>query len=75
MSNLIGVKEAAKLLGVSTKTIRRWELEIITVFSARLYGSRSHKNKALVKQLPEVLKDDAKLVPWHTATHMADKIE
>ena len=67
MSNLIGVKEAAKLLGVSTKTIRRWELEIITVFSARLYGSRSHKNKALVKQLREVLKD--------TATHMADKIE
>ena len=25
MSNLIGVKEAAELLGVSTKTIRRWE--------------------------------------------------
>lgn len=24
-------------------------LEIITVFSARLYGSRSHKNKKLVK--------------------------
>ena len=29
-------------------------LEIITVFSARLYGSRSHKNKALVKELREV---------------------
>ena len=27
MSNLIGVKEAAELLGVSTKTIRRWEEE------------------------------------------------
>jgi putative resolvase len=26
-------------------------LEIITVFSARLYGSRSHKNKAILKQL------------------------
>jgi excisionase family DNA binding protein len=26
-------------------------LEIITVFSARLYGSRSHKNKKLVEQL------------------------
>ena len=34
-------------------------LEIITVFSARLYGSRSHKNKALVKELREVLKDTA----------------
>ncbi len=29
-------------------------LEIITVFSARLYGSRSHKNKQVVKQLQEV---------------------
>ena len=28
-------------------------LEIITVFSARLYGSRSHKNKKLVKALKE----------------------
>lgn len=26
-------------------------LEIITVFSARLYGSRSHKNKKLIKNL------------------------
>jgi predicted site-specific integrase-resolvase len=32
-------------------------LEIITVFSARLYGSRSHKNKVLVEQLKEVAKD------------------
>jgi putative resolvase len=31
-------------------------LEIITVFSARLYGSRSHKNKKLVEQLKEVAK-------------------
>jgi predicted site-specific integrase-resolvase len=29
-------------------------LEIITVFSARLYGSRSHKNKQIVQQLKEV---------------------
>jgi predicted site-specific integrase-resolvase len=28
-------------------------LEIITVFSARLYGSRSHKNKKLVQSLRE----------------------
>lgn len=30
-------------------------LEIITVFSARLYGSRSHKNKKLIKELENVV--------------------
>ncbi len=29
-------------------------IEIITVFSARLYGSRSQKNKQIVQQLREV---------------------
>jgi len=29
-------------------------LEIITVFSARLYGSRSHKNKKIVEELKQV---------------------
>ena len=29
-------------------------MEIITVFSARLYGSRSDKNKQIVKELKEV---------------------
>lgn len=33
-------------------------LEIITVFSARLYGSRSHKNKKLMKDLKDAVKDD-----------------
>lgn len=32
-------------------------LEIITVFSARLYGSRSHKNRQIVEQLKEVAKN------------------
>lgn len=32
-------------------------LEIITVFSARLYGSRNHKNKQLVEELKKVAKD------------------
>lgn len=32
-------------------------LEIITVFSARLYGSRSHKNKQIIEQLKEVAKE------------------
>ncbi len=31
-------------------------LEIITVFSARLYGSRSHKNKKIVDQLNDIAK-------------------
>lgn len=29
-------------------------LEIITVFSARLYGSRSHKNRQIIKELKQV---------------------
>jgi predicted site-specific integrase-resolvase len=32
-------------------------LEIITVFSARLYGSRSHKNKQLMDKLQAVVVD------------------
>jgi len=28
-------------------------MHLITVFSARLYGSRSHKNRKLVEQLRE----------------------
>ncbi len=32
-------------------------LEIITVFSARLYGSRSHKNKRLMERLKQVSVD------------------
>ena len=29
-------------------------LDIITVFSARMYGSRSHKNKKIVEQLKDI---------------------
>jgi putative resolvase len=32
-------------------------LEIITVFSARLYGSRSHKNKKLMSNLKKAVED------------------
>lgn len=35
-------------------------LEIITVFSARLYGARSRKNKKLLKNLEETLHDSHK---------------
>ena len=33
-------------------------LEIITVFSARLYGSRSKKNKKLINDLEKVVETD-----------------
>ncbi|HEH4812327.1 TPA: IS607 family transposase, partial [Campylobacter coli] len=33
-------------------------LEIITVFSARLYGSRSKKNKKLLDSMQEVINDN-----------------
>ena len=32
-------------------------LEIMTVFSARLYGARSRKHKKLIEALQEVAKD------------------
>jgi putative resolvase len=32
-------------------------LEIITVFSARLYGSRSHKNKKLLENVRKVVEE------------------
>ncbi|MBS9782726.1 MAG: IS607 family transposase [Arcobacter sp.] len=35
-------------------------LEIITVFSARLYGSRSKKNKKLLTKMQEVVEDNVK---------------
>lgn len=35
-------------------------LEIITVFSARLYGSRSRKNKKLIENLEKVTQDVAR---------------
>jgi putative resolvase len=35
-------------------------LEIITVFSARLYGSRSRKNKKLIENLEKITQDAAR---------------
>ena len=51
-------QEAATLLDDSTfeEDLAADVLEIITVFSARLYGSRSHKNKKIVDELREVAK-------------------
>jgi predicted site-specific integrase-resolvase len=44
--------EAVATLGASDELVNDL-LEIITVFSARLYGSRCRKNKKLLEQLPE----------------------
>ena len=35
-------------------------LEIITVFSARLYGSRSNKNKKLLEDVQKAVEDNVK---------------
>ncbi len=38
-------------------------LEIITVFSARLYGARSKKNKQLLEQMQEVVENNVTADP------------
>ena len=65
----LSIGQAAKYIGLSIPTLRRYEneviileehdntfeqelvssvLEIITVFSSKLYGKRSHKNKKTI---------------------------
>jgi len=66
----MSIGDAAKELGVSVITLRRWAdsgkirselvtdmIELITVCSARLYGSRSKKNKKLIDGMTQVVKD------------------
>jgi excisionase family DNA binding protein len=50
------VKSATRQTGSQLEDLASDVLEIITVFSARLYGSRSHKNKKIVEELKEVAK-------------------
>lgn len=74
MNNVVSISLAAKALGISTSTLRRWEasgrlvparveelvadvLEIITVFSARLYGSRGHRNQKLIDGMQHAVKE------------------
>ncbi|HBI68688.1 MAG TPA: hypothetical protein DDZ22_06585 [Massilia sp.] len=74
MNKVVSISLAAKALGVSTSTLRRWEarsqlvplrteelvadvLEIITVFSARLYGSRGHRNQKLIDGMEHAIKE------------------
>ncbi|MGB7441608.1 MAG: hypothetical protein WA919_11105 [Coleofasciculaceae cyanobacterium] len=53
MGRLLSISEAAKLKGVSQNTASAVGKtgETHSPFSARLYGSRSHKNKKLVEEL------------------------
>ncbi len=61
----LSIGEAANELGISTKTLRRWAdsgkirymIELIQVFSARLYGARSHKNKKLIDGIAKAVED------------------
>ena len=42
---------------LANDVIEKDVIEIVTVFSARLYGSRSHKNKRVMERLQEVVKE------------------
>jgi hypothetical protein len=42
-------------------------IEIVTVFSARLYGSRSHKTKRLLNERTDSKDDDASFKTWDAA--------
>ncbi|MGA9379329.1 MAG: MerR family DNA-binding transcriptional regulator [Phormidium sp.] len=57
LAQLLGVKsDSAITIGYARVSShdQKSDLEIITVFSARLYGSRSHKNKKVVEELREI---------------------
>jgi predicted site-specific integrase-resolvase len=53
---MVGNSRLLTILVVAQIITKTDVLEIITVFSARLYGSRSHKNKKIVDELKEVAK-------------------
>jgi len=57
--SFIKIGKASKIIGVHKQTLIRWHesnneqelaediIQIITVFSSRIYGKRSHKNKKI----------------------------
>jgi DNA-binding transcriptional MerR regulator len=49
--NKLSISEAAKLKGVSTSTLRRWETEGILIPERTANGHRSHKNRKLIEDL------------------------
>ena len=57
---LAGPQESFKYIdfseGMSEEDLAKDVLEIITVFSARLYGSRSKKNQKLINGMKEAVK-------------------
>jgi len=54
VAQLLGIKTELSLDSSFEEDLAQDVLEIITVFSARLYGSRSHKNKKIVEELRDV---------------------
>lgn len=77
MSKLVSITPAAKALGVSATTLRRWEASGSLVptrtatgqrrydltallpeqLSARLYSSRSHKNRKLIDSVRKAVQE------------------
>ncbi|MEX5745923.1 MerR family transcriptional regulator [Massilia sp. X63] len=51
MSKLVSITPAAKALGVSATTLRRWEA------SGRLVGSRSHRNRKLIDGVRQTVQE------------------
>ena len=58
MNKLIGIGKAAKILGVSTQTLRRWEEEK-RLIPERTRGLRSRKNKYLIDGLKQAIAPEA----------------
>jgi predicted site-specific integrase-resolvase len=55
LAQLLGFKsELSYTIGYCRVSSYEQVLEIITVFSARLYGSRSHKNKKIIEELKDL---------------------
>jgi len=53
-TEVVIINQGEQALNFEEEELAQDVLEIITVFSARLYGSRSHKNRKLVESLREV---------------------
>jgi putative resolvase len=52
MDKFLTIKEAS-----DEEDLAKDVLEIITVFSARLYGSRSHKNKKIIENMKKAVEN------------------
>ena len=56
-TEVVIINQGEQPLSFEEEELSQDVLEIITVFSARLYGSRSHKNRKLIETLREAAKE------------------